>query len=188
MVLALVLLWSALLEPVAGPALTRNTIRLALLWYWAALLLLIRSPRRARDAGTRLGRTARWCWTWGMVCFVVHVALAFHYYHHWSHAHAFEHVRQVGGVGEGIYASYLFTALWIADAVWWWCRPASYAARSRRWNLGMHAYMLFIAFNGTIVFEAGTVRWVGAVAFGSLAAAWIMTRVDSFRPLSSSES
>ncbi len=102
---------------------------------------------------TPRGWAARWCWTWGLVCFLVHLAMAFHYFHHWSHAHAFERTREVSGVGEGIYVSYLFTWLWGADVAYWWLSPGGYAARSRWIDRTLQAFMLFIVINGTIVFE-----------------------------------
>lgn len=168
LLLALVLLGSWWPLSDRGPALTRNTIRLALVWYWIALFLM---THMRPGKGSVRARAARWCWTWGAVCYLAHVAMAFHFFHSWSHAHAFEHTRQVGGVGEGLYASYLFTALWVADALWWWCWPVAYAGRSPWWDRSLHAFMLFIIFNGTVVFATGTVRWVGGLAFGLLAVA-----------------
>jgi hypothetical protein len=99
--------------------------------------------------------------------------MAFHYYHDWSHARAFEATREQSGWGEGIYANYAFTLLWLADAAWWWLGPKKYAARSRVLNLELHAFMLFIAFNATVVFAAGPIRWAGAIATAALLLAWL---------------
>jgi hypothetical protein len=145
----------------AGDALIRNTIRLSLAWLLVALLLMLRLRREAWAAGTPLGRIARWCWAWGCVVFLVHLWMAFHYYHHWSWRHALEHTRRVAGVGEGIYVSYMFTWLWIADAAWWWARPASYAQRSAWIGRALHGFMLFIVFNGTVIYETGPIRYAG---------------------------
>jgi hypothetical protein len=155
-----------------GEALTRNTVRLSLAWYAAALVLMMHLDQRDWAAATPLGRAARWCWTWGIACFLVHLAMAFHYYHHWSHTHAFNHTRDVSGIGEGIYVSYLFTWLWIGDAAWWWIRPSSYAARPAWIDRTLHAFMLLIVFNGMIVFESGAIRWAGVAMFAALAYAW----------------
>jgi len=160
-----------------GDALTRNTIRLSLAWYAAALFLMMRLSPADWRAATLLGRLARWCWTWGVICFLVHLAMAFQYFHHWSHAHAFEHTRQVSGVGEGIYFSYLFTLLWLADAAWWRLAPSSYAARPAWLGRALHAFMLFIVFNGTIIYESGPIRWTSAVAFALLAIIWLNSRL-----------
>jgi hypothetical protein len=152
-----------------GDLATRNTVRLSLAWYFAALCQMLRldpddSPR---------GRLARWCWTWALVCFYVHLGMAFHYFHQWSHAHALEHTRQVSGVGEGIFVSYLFALLWGADAAIWWADPAGHQARSPWIGRCLHGFMLFIVFNGTIVYESGLIRWAGVLMFLALAAVFI---------------
>jgi hypothetical protein len=171
-------------ETLTGETLTRNTVRLSLAWYATALCLMMRLGPTDWLATSGVGRLARWCWTWGVVCFLVHLAMAFHYYHHWSHAHAFEHTRAVSGTGEGIYVSYLFTALWLADAIWWWALPAAYAARSAWIDRALHAFMLFIVFNGMVVFENGPIRWAGLLLFVALPAAWLLSRgAPRLRPI-----
>jgi hypothetical protein len=177
--LATVLLASNHFATNPGDSLTRNTIRLSLAWYAVALVLMIRL-RGAKDwrATTPLGKTARWCWTWACLTFIVHVALAFHYFHHWSHADAFEHTREVSGLGEGLYISYLFTLLWIADAIAWWLAPAWYTSRSRWIDRLLHGFMLFIVFNGTVIYEQGPIRWVAAAGFLILALCWHFMRTS----------
>ena len=86
------------------------------------------------------------------------------------------HADLASGTGEGIYVSYLFTWLWIADAVWWWTAPASYASRSRWIDRLLHPFMLFITFNGMVVFETGLIRWAGLIMFAGLSAAWLLAR------------
>lgn len=174
--LALVLILSATLAADHGDALTRNTVRLSLAWYAAALCLMMRLEPADWRGETARGRLARWCWTWAVVVFLVHLAMAFHYFHHWSHAHAFETTRQASGVGEGIFVSYAFTWLWIADAAWWWIAPTRYAARSVWIGRALHAFMLFIVFNGMVVFETGAIRWAGVAMFLLLAGAWVSAR------------
>jgi hypothetical protein len=159
-----------------GELLTRNTIRLALAWYFTALLLMMRLDRTDWPAATTAGRVARWCWTWGIACFLIHVGMAFHYYHHWSHADAFERTRQISGLGEGIYFSYLFALIWTADAAYWWLAPSRYAERSAWIDRLLHGFMLFMVFNGMIIFETGPIRWAGAVMFANLAIAWPLLR------------
>jgi hypothetical protein len=152
-----------------GDACTRNTARLTLLLYAAAaaLMLLLRPGEWPATAGR--GRAARWLWTLGWAVYVVHVLTAFHFAHHWSHARAVEHVREVSGWGEGVYVSYLFTLVWTLDVLWWWARPAAYAARPAWVGWALHAFMGFVVFNGTVVFGSGVVRWAGAVLFAGLA-------------------
>jgi hypothetical protein len=127
-------------------------------------------------AQTLLGRAARWCWTWGIVVFLVHLAMAFHYFHDWSHAHAFETTRQASGVGEGIFVSYFFTLWWAFDAAAWWLAPAWYARRPIWIGRTLHLFMLFIVFNGMVVFESGPIRWAGVVLFLTLSVVWLLAR------------
>lgn len=171
--LALVYAISDVASFAIGDSLTRNTIRLALAWYTASLLLMmqLRDSDDWRGATDR-GRIVRWCWTWGAILFVVHVCMAFHFFHHWSQAHAIEHTRDVSGFGEGLYVSYAFTLLWVGDAIWWWWSPARYVARSGWFDRILHAFMLFIIFNGTVVFEAGPIRWIAMIAFILIGALW----------------
>ncbi len=149
-----------------GELLTRWTIRLALICYVAVLAsnIVRASPN------SRWTQIARATWTLGCLLFLAHVACAFHYYHGWSHAQAFDDTaRQTEELigwqfGAGVYFSYLFTLVWTADAAWWWIAAESYVNRHRLLSVSIHAYMLFIAFNGAIVFEGGPVRWAGIAA------------------------
>ena len=43
--------------------------------------------------------------------------MAFHHYHHWSHADAVQHTAIVSGWGNGLYVSHLFTIAWTADGL-----------------------------------------------------------------------
>src|SRR5262245_11218660 len=56
-----------------GEMLVRYTVRLALAWYTAALLVMMRLRSHDWPAASTLGQVARWCWTWGIVCFVIHL-------------------------------------------------------------------------------------------------------------------
>lgn len=160
----------------SGEMLVRYTVRLGLAWYATTLLLMMRLTAADWSATSTLGQVARWCWTWGAICFFVHMVMAFHFYHYWSHEHAYDVTRDVSGVGEGIYTLYLFIGLWLGDVAWWWFRPWQYAMRSSRIDQTLHAFMLFIVFNGMIVFESGTIRWAGAILFVVLAVAWVSAR------------
>jgi hypothetical protein len=169
--LALVLAWPSLTHsPAAGEDLTRNTVRLSLLFYAAALTLMLWLGPGDRAATTGRGRLARWCWTLAWAVFVVHVGMAFHHYHHWSHADAVRRTQEMTGHGEGVYVSDLFALAWTADVAAWWLRPAWYARCSPWVGRALHAFMLFMVFNATVVFEAGPTRWGGVALFAWLAA------------------
>jgi hypothetical protein len=176
-----VLLWCVLLlvilatpyltaSPSLGDDLTRNTVRLALCFYAAAATLLLLLCPEEWTATSRWGQLARLSWTLAWAAYLVHLAMAFHHYHRWSHADAMLHTREVSGIGEGIYVSHLFTLAWTADVVYWWLRPDSYARRSPWWGRLLHAFMAFIIFNGTVVYEQGPIRWAGVLLFTELAA------------------
>jgi hypothetical protein len=159
-----------------GDDLTRNTVRLALLFYAAAASLLIGSPRGEVPAFSPQARLARWLWTLAWAAYLVHVAMAFHYVHHWSHAEAVEHTRQVSNFGAGIYFSHLFTVLWSADVLGWWLWPRQHAARPAWVGWALYGYMAFIIFNATVVFETGWIRWAGVLLFATLTSIWVFCR------------
>jgi hypothetical protein len=160
----------------SGDYLTRATVRVALAYYAAALALMLTLWREEWSATSGRGRLARWCWVLAWITYAVHVGMAFHHYHQWSHADAVRHTRGVSGVGEGVYVSYLFSLLWALDVAWWWLRPASYAARPVGVDRLLHGFMAFIVFCGTVVYESGPIRWAGCVMFVGLALALLARR------------
>jgi hypothetical protein len=159
----------------SGELLTRWTVRLALALYVTALA--IRILAQGRQSRFDL---ARYLWTAGCVAFLLHVACAFHFFHLWSHAAAYaETARQTTEVvgidwGGGLYANYAFVLVWLADAVWWWVNPDRYLSRPRWVEWAVQSFMAFIAFNATVVFGSGAIRWFGLAGCVLLAAMfWI---------------
>jgi hypothetical protein len=150
-----------------GDALTRHTAHVALLFYALALGLM-------PWAGA--ARWARRLWTLGWACYLVHVAVAFHFAHHWSHAEAVAHVERTSGFGPGIFFSHLFGLLWTADVAWWWLAPASHAWRPRWVGYALHGYLAFIAFNATVVFGQGLTRWAGVGVFAAVGVSLALRR------------
>jgi hypothetical protein len=152
----------------AGDDLVRWTIRVSL-GYWAAavaLLTYLRPGERRAEFGR--GRLARWCWTLAWATYLVHLAMAFHFYHHWSHDDAVRHTEDVSHFGAGIYVSHFYTLVWSLDVVFWWLRPGRYAARSPWVDGLLHSFMAFIVFNATVVYEGGLIRWAGLIGFALL--------------------
>jgi hypothetical protein len=149
------------------------SVRLSLACLTVTLLLRVNSP----GGGERFA-AARLFWTLGCLAYLAHVAAAFHFAHDWSHARAYEHTAvrtaELTGWrwGGGLYVNYLFTVLWVADAVWWWAGAVSYRARPAWIGVALHAFMLFVAFNATVVFGAGVIRWCGLAGTLILGAAW----------------
>lgn len=140
---------------------------------WLAVLCYPAGPA-GRLGARHLCRTV---WTLGCSSFLIHVIAAFHVHYHWSHTVALEETaRQTAeltgrAVGGGLYANYLFAALWVFDAIWWWSAPESHRRRSRWIDVGLHGFMLFILFNGAVVFVDTPLRWLGlAVTVAAIAA------------------
>ncbi len=184
-----------------GDLATRYTVRLALFWYAAAYVALLarsdgRSHRGRREATAcdscdltktsfraillsfaiefRTLRMIRWYWTLGLICYLVHVAVAFHYFHQWSHGVAVEYTQRTSGFGSGIYASYLFSLVWLADVLTAWMSQQKYANRNRFQTYTIHLFLLFMVFNGAIVFASGPTRWISLAVFcGILAYFWL---------------
>lgn len=93
-------------------------------------------------------------WTAGWLSFLLHVALAFHVQHHWSHNDAWEHTQRLSGYGDGIFLNYAVILVWTTDVLWWWGRPQSHQTRSR-WVSGIiHGFLLFMWVNAAVVFPA----------------------------------
>lgn len=126
----------ALLEPVGADVTNKaikNSAKLPVLMWclgWPVVLA------RRSD-----GFAGRFNWTLGCLLSLLHIAVAFHLGHGWSHQAAWEHTRQVGGYGDGIFVNYAFALVWLADVVWVWALPGSYLARSRWLNWTIHGFL-----------------------------------------------
>lgn len=145
----------------------RTTIWLAVFaWAAAEVLKSLGRPRAARAL-----------WTSGAALLGIHIALAFHYWHGWSHAAAYASTalqsEQLTGVasGWGIYLNYALLAVWTADAAWWWAAPRGYETRSRFLDGAIFAFFLFMMINGAVVFATTAMRYAGAAAVAIAVAA-----------------
>lgn len=134
---------------------TRQTARIAvILWFIAVCCSLLQVKGWARAI-----------YLCGAGAFLYHVLVAFDQIHHWSHTAAWEHVQEVSGFGHGIFVSYAFSLFWLVDAIWWQFWPWNYALRNRTMHWCIEIFMVFIIFNGTVVFEAGMIRWISLLGF-----------------------
>ena len=164
-----------------GEMITRGTIWLALLaWF------IVEATRLTIGIAEDRRNWLLWLWTFGCLAYVAHVVAAFAFYHHWSHAAAFEHTARVTAAmtgwrsGLGLWINYLFTGLWVAEVSWWWLDPGSHASQRRFAGIVWRGFIFFIVFNATVVFGHGPVRWFGAAACALLVALFLM-RLRSLR-------
>ena len=164
----------------AGPTpcglviITRLAIHLSLVAYAVALLAWPRRPSGIGEPNRRHG-IARVAWTLGLIAAACHVLGAYHFAHDWSHQKALAHVAEetYNAMGwrwsGGVYFNFVFLAIWAADAVWWWVAPDRYLRRATTVTVAVHAYLLFIVVNATIVFESGVIRWVSIAVLAVIA-------------------
>ena len=146
-----------------GQILTGITIWISIGAYAAGLVTFARSrTRQNRDAAARL------LWTVACAALLAHVAFAFHNYHGWSHTVAYvdtaRQTREVIGLnwGGGLYVNYILVLGWVADLLWWWLGGIdSYRRRPQLLIIAWHAFLIFIIFNSTVIFESGATRWAG---------------------------
>lgn len=154
----------------------RATIWLSV-FAWAATEVL-------RQAGPHRQHLARTIWTVGAILLTVHTAIAFQFWHDWSHAAAYASTAQqsaaLTGVaaGWGLYLNYALVLVWLADAAWWWRDARAYGTRSPRLDWALFAFFLFMMINGAVVFATSPMRIVGAfaVAVAILARARLVSR------------
>ena len=161
-----------------GPAITAWTIRISLLCCLATIFLWLGDRHRSN-------RVARSIWTIGFVFYVAHVAAAFHYYHSWSHAEAYDHTARetarITGIDwdGGLYVNYAFTIVWLLDVVWWWRGLDRYRHGLRWVPSAVYGLSIFMAVNAAIVFETGLTRWTAVACCGGLVTRWAFRRAGA---------
>lgn len=142
---------------------------LVILWL-ARVMVLLYVVRLTQDlAGwpadpQRRARRSRFLlWLWSAACGLnlLHVLLAFHWEHHWSHAEAWRHTAErtrdlIGWYwGGGLWLNYLFTLGWCGDLA----ISLLYGLDrlSVRYGQCLHGVMLFMIINATLIF--GVPAW-----------------------------
>jgi hypothetical protein len=148
---------------------------------WLSLMAWVAGEwqRTAKGASQASGRAA---WTLGTLAAIVHIALAFHLHHGWSHAAALaDTARQTAAVtgrawGGGVYVNYAFATAWTGDVLWWWLSPLSFRRRPRGLDVAIRAFLWLMFVNGAFVFVRGPMRWIGAAAALAVVAAWYRGR------------
>lgn len=135
------------------PAILQSAACAAFAWLLGAVLA-ISNNRPGRLEPWPWFRQRRVIWSWGCAFVLLHVAVAMHAGHGWSHGAAFRHTEEVGGFGPGVYVNYLFGAVWAGDALWMWAAPNAYRRRPRWVGRAVHGFLAFIVFNATVVFAS----------------------------------
>lgn len=152
--------------------LVSGTVRLAALFYAARVLADV------ADVGSLRARRA--VWTVGLLFFMLHVVAAFQFVHHWSHRTAWKETASrtaelVGWEsGAGLWVNYVFTTIWLADVVAWWCFGPDYPRRFGRITIAVRVVFAFLWFNATVVFGPPVWRPVVAIFALTLAIACVI--------------
>jgi len=166
----------------SGELLTRWTARIAMIFYALSLAERLRKRSDSSATSDAPDSLAAALWAAGCGVYLAHLASAFGYYLDWSHTKglAFTAVRSEEIVGwrfgGGIYFNYAFTVVWLVDALWMIAGRASYARRPGWYDVVVHSFMAFMAFNGVVVFGPSPTREIGAVAVVVLVALWWRSR------------
>lgn len=146
------------------PVITSSAHHAVLAWCLFGAFPVWRSVLNGRltELAARIGRLL---YTWACGLALLHIAVAFHVGHGWSHEAAYRHVEEVSGLGAGLYVNYFFIVLWVADAAWAWVDLDGYMNRSRWLSWGILVFMAFIVFNAAIVFGSGVRQIISSVLF-----------------------
>lgn len=161
----------------SGEQLLVWSIRAAVACYIGRLLIDASAQSPAKQSW------ARWLWTIGFAAYVIHVAAAFHFIHHWSHDSAYRHTAEQTKAmtgfdsGAGLYVNYAFTLLWAFDVLGWWTRGLDWARRSKAYYWTVQGAFAFMMLNATVVF--GPPYW--KIVAGIVLVALVVLRVT--RPL-----
>ncbi len=157
------------------------TARIAVLAWFGCLLRDLSSARRGSTSAP-VARGRLLLWTAGCLAFLLHVAAAFCFVHHGSHAAALAHTaRQTYEVtgwnwGGGLWVNYAMTLWWPLDVILSWKYGLDGLPRWYRWTL--HTFFGFLIFNATVVFGPPGWRWLAVPATLLLWVTWLRSPVS----------
>ena len=72
--------------------------------------------------------------------------------------------------------NYAFTAVWVAEGLWWRFAPAHYGRRSPMITTAVRCTFLFMIINGAVLFVDGPRRLLGIGVLGTLIWIWRIGR------------
>ena len=101
-----------------------SALLVVIFWPFSAISLI-----SARRTSSRVTSGFRVIYSLGCVACALHIAIAFHLGHGWSHRAAFEHTERASGFGPGIFVNYLFLLVLITDVIWAWVAFDQYLKR-----------------------------------------------------------
>lgn len=130
--------------------------------FWPFWAMWLQAANRTKTAMPGISDAAFYRAMYAVLCilFLFHVAIAFHLGHGWSHRDAFERTERISGFGPGIFVSYAFIAVWVADVIWSWVSFDSYLSRPKWLTGAILGFMGFIWFNAVIVFGSWIFRFI----------------------------
>lgn len=155
----------------SDPAIAQSALGPVFIWCWGWPLAFATADDMAR--GRFHLRGMQFMWAFGSLLLLLHIAVAFHLGHGWSHAAARQHTQQASGFGGGTYVNYAVALVWVADAAWLCVASGSYFARPRWVSWTVHGFIAFIVVNAAVVFGSWQSR--GMFVFGSVPAAALLT-------------
>ena len=160
--------WEPVGTDVGNPAIRSSAFEPVLFWCLGVPIAVVKRP---------WAYSFLFAWTLGCAFSVLHIAVAFHLGHGWSHRAAWEHTREVGGYGDGVFVNYAFVLVWLADVLWAWVAINSYLARPGWLKWSVIGFLAFVVFNAAVVFGG----WDSRVAFGAGVLGAIIFTVNAFR-------
>lgn len=121
-------------------------------------------------------------WFLGALLAACHSLGALWTFHHGSQWEAFQSTAQqteemIGvRLGAGLYINYLFVCVWLFDSIWRIGSARTYGKLPSIYHWLTLGFLLFIAFNGAVVFKSGLMRWLGILCTALLLFLWIRRR------------
>lgn len=149
-----------------GRSLIVWTIRVSVTLYAWSLFTFVKCGRQK----SKIPHTDQYIWAASWVLCVVHVLLAFHFEHHWSHQEALKHTAEVTASvtgfnwSIGLYVNYLFLVLWGINVARRIRSPATTT------TLTFHLVAAFMMLNATAVF--GPHFWIPVVICYAIVLWW----------------
>lgn len=139
------------------------------------LISLAVAARSGREGSAR----RRWemAWSIAALALLVHVLVAFHFEHSWSHAAAYRHTaKQTAATvgidwGGGLYFNYLVLIVWLGDVLRLW-NQRHVSSRPNTTRAIVDWFVAFLMINATVVFGPWGWKPVGALVAVGLVVAY----------------